>query len=219
MQHVFISYIHEDAAPVQRLCTALTTHGIEVWLDKDAIHPGERWQLAIRKAIDHGTFFIACFSSNYTARRQTFMNEELVLAIERLRLMPMHRTWFIPVKLTECEIPDQRIGAGETLQALQWVALHTDWDEGVRRIIQAIQSGGSENHAVPILSTHSPSKDMDTYELETSTIEGRNVDLINQQSGIDQSGSDGRPGLMRIKARDIRASENVVITNVKKDRH
>jgi len=67
------------------------------------------------------------------------MNEELVLAIEELRLRPTDMAWFIPVKLNRCEIPDRDIGAGATLQDLQYVELYQDWDAGIQRIVNVIQ--------------------------------------------------------------------------------
>jgi TIR domain len=84
-RHVFVSYVREDAPLVQRLVTALRQAGIEVWIDKDGIKPGTRWQQAIWKAIQQGDCFIACFSESYTSRNRTYMNEELVLAIDELR--------------------------------------------------------------------------------------------------------------------------------------
>lgn len=53
----------------------------------------------------------------------------------------MDRSWFIPVKLSECQIPDRSIGAGETLLDLQYVELFCDWDDGVSRIVAVIQPG------------------------------------------------------------------------------
>ena len=121
MAHVFISYMHSNERLVQRLCNDLTDQGIRVWIDRNSISPGVRWRQAIRRAIRDGAFFIACFSKQYSERDRSYMNEELVLAIEELRLRPTDMAWFIPVKLNRCEIPDRDIGAGATLQDLQYV--------------------------------------------------------------------------------------------------
>ena len=66
------------------------------------------------------------------------MNEELTLAIEELRQRPTNRAWFIPVLLAECAVPERSIGAGETLQDLQWVDLQRNWDDGIIKIVGAI---------------------------------------------------------------------------------
>ena len=52
--------------------------------------------------------------------------------------MPADRIWFIPVLLSECEIPDLPIGGGQTLSGLQREALYKDWESGVRRILKAM---------------------------------------------------------------------------------
>ena len=129
MKGVFISYVRENAEIVDRLYQDLKAHGIQVWLDRNDIDPGDRWEQAIRRAIQQGAFFIACFSKEYNARDRTYMNEELTLAIDVLRQRPTDQIWFIPVKLNECRIPDRDIGGGETLQVFQDVNLYEHWDD------------------------------------------------------------------------------------------
>jgi len=63
------------------------------------------------------------------------MNEELIIAVERLRQMPRDRRWFIPVLLEPTTIPDYPIGPTETLADLQHIDLSTDWEAGIRRLI------------------------------------------------------------------------------------
>jgi len=140
MSHVFISYVRENQEEVDRLCDELTKHGINIWLDRNDIAPGTRWKQAIRRAIREGAFFIACFSEEYSARSMTYMNEELIEAIEILRQRSIDQPWFIPVKLSDCEIPHRDIGAGETLRDLQWVDLYAAWEAGIQRIVGVIQS-------------------------------------------------------------------------------
>ena len=123
MPYVFISYVRENSEIVQRLRDILQTYGIEVWLDKEQLRPGHRWADAIRDAISEGAFYIACFSHAYNERSKTYMNEELTLAVEELRQRPTDHSWFIPVLLDNCEVPNRNIGGGETLRSLQWVNL------------------------------------------------------------------------------------------------
>ncbi len=148
MSHVFISYVRDDSEVVDRLVGELKRAGIEVWLDREKIRPGIRWQNAIEEAIEDGAFFIACFSEAYSERDRTHMNEELTIAIEELRLRPSDRAWFIPVVLNKSTVPKRRIGGGEKLTDLQWVDLQTDWNEGISKIVSVILdeslSDGSE---------------------------------------------------------------------------
>ena len=144
MKKVFISYVSENIEMIDRLCQELKAHGIEVWRDRDNIDPGLRWKREIRRAIQQGAFFIACFSKEYDGRKQTYMNEELTIAIAELRQRPINQAWFIPVKLNECEIPDRDIGGGETLRDLQYVNLYEDWDGNLQRILKIVQPESPE---------------------------------------------------------------------------
>jgi hypothetical protein len=138
MPHVFLSYVREDQAIVGRLVAQLKHSGVQVWLDREQIKPGQRWQSAIADAIGAGAFFIACFSSAYEKRDRSYMNAELVLAINELRRRPTDRAWFIPVMLTQCSVPDRQIGGGETLRDIQWVDLFEDWDRGLDQLLAVI---------------------------------------------------------------------------------
>jgi hypothetical protein len=50
--HIFVSYLREDRETVDRLCDDLRSAGLHVWLDREKIVPGERWKVAIRRAIE-----------------------------------------------------------------------------------------------------------------------------------------------------------------------
>ena len=139
MPRVFISYIRENSKDIIRLVNALKVHQVEVWFDQTHLQPGDRWADVIRREIAQGDFFIACFSTEFSKRRKTFMHEEITQAIEQLRQRPTAQPWFIPVLLSDCEIPDRSIGAGETLRSIQWVALYDDWEGGIRRVLAVLQ--------------------------------------------------------------------------------
>jgi hypothetical protein len=137
-RHVFLSYVRENATVVDRLVRDLQLRGVSVWLDRERLVAGQRWRDAIRTAIRAGDLFIACFSREYLGRNRSYMNEELTVAIEELRQRATSRSWFIPVSLDGCAIPERNIGAGETLHDLHWVDLTADWSRGVEMIAQAV---------------------------------------------------------------------------------
>jgi HEAT repeat protein len=139
MPRVFISYVTEDAWSAGRLARVLHVYEVDLWWDRVSLAPGQRWKDEIRRGISGGDFFIACFSENYYQRSKTYMNEELTLAIDELRQRPINRTWFIPVLLSNCQLPDRSIGGGETLRDLQAVALYDDWSDGIARILSVIK--------------------------------------------------------------------------------
>jgi hypothetical protein len=134
MSHIFISYVREDQVLVDKLVSDLKAKGALIWLDRDDIDPGQRWQDAIRDAIEQGNLFIACFSTNSESKRKSVMNEELEIAIGELKKMRYGTIWFIPVRLDRCTIPRIPIWGNQTLHDLQWVSLADGWDEGIQRI-------------------------------------------------------------------------------------
>ena len=83
--YAFISYVRENSDIVDRLAKDLQSFGIQVWLDRNDIMPGQWWKDAINGAIQKGAFFIACFSKEMNTRQETYMHGELRLAIDRLK--------------------------------------------------------------------------------------------------------------------------------------
>jgi hypothetical protein len=97
------------------------------------------WRDEIRAAVRNHEFFLACFSSEYLNRPRTFMNEELLQAIEEIR-QRTNVPWFIPIVLSG-EVPDLQIGAGRTLRDIQFVDLSGDnWSRGVERLVNLLRN-------------------------------------------------------------------------------
>jgi hypothetical protein len=138
--HAFISYVREDSHQVDELQRALEATGIRVWRDTADLWPGEDWRAKIRRAIIENTLaFIVCFSSRSVARDKSYQNEELLLAIEQLRLRRPDDPWLIPVRFNDCEVPDFDLGGGRTLSSIQRVDLFgSNRDVGTVRLAAAI---------------------------------------------------------------------------------
>lgn len=139
--HVFISYVRENSSEVDDLQRILESHGIRVWRDKSSLWPGDDWQVAIRAAItDDALVFIACFSRESVAKRQSYQHEELNLAVEEMRRRPSGQPWLIPARLNECEIPDINLGGGRTLRSLHWADLFgADAGANADRLVSAVR--------------------------------------------------------------------------------
>lgn len=139
--HVFLSYVREDAAAVNRLQRVLDAAGIPVWRDADTeLWPGEDWRSKIRQAIRRDALaFVACFSSSSARRSYSSQNAELALAIEQLRVRKTDVPWLLPVRLDDCAIPDIDIGGGRTLASIQRADLFGDHrDEGIARLVASV---------------------------------------------------------------------------------
>ncbi len=136
---VFISYVRLNSPAIDKICKEFQKNSIEYWLDRNNIDPGKFWKDAIKNAIKNGAFFLACFSAEYASKAETHMNEEIILAVEQLRLKQFDSGWFIPIKLSKCDIPDIPIMAPRTLNDIQAVMLYENWEDGIRRIVEVIK--------------------------------------------------------------------------------
>jgi hypothetical protein len=138
--HAFISHDPEDGRTADWLQHILEGAGIRVWRDAVDLLPGQNRRVEIRKAIGEGTLvFIACFSSISLARPRSIQNEELLLAVEQLRMRLPDDPWLIPVRFDDCRVPDIEIGGGRTLTSLEPADLFGDGAEtAVEQIVATV---------------------------------------------------------------------------------
>ena len=134
MSGAFISYVHEDSEIVDKMTEVLRWNAVDVWLDRKELLPGVRWKQGIALAIQRGTFFISVHSHARLRRDRSYVNEELTIAIEEVRLRPANKPWLIPVRLDDVEIEPRPIGGGETILDLQFCDLR-DWKTGMRDLL------------------------------------------------------------------------------------
>lgn len=140
MRDVFISYVRENEGEVLRIYNALIKSNISCWLDKEDLQPGEYWPTSISEAIQSGTCFLAIFSKESESKTRSHMREEVYIAIESGKLLPVNQTWIIPVRLSECNIPALDLGGGRTLNKLQYVDMHNNWKIGIDKLIGCISN-------------------------------------------------------------------------------
>lgn len=130
VKRAFISYVMEDRPLAIKLQGALEAAGINVWLDKEELWPGQDWKTEIRKAIRSDSVgFLACFSEQSLARQKSYQNEELILAVEEYRLRPPGAQWLFPVRFAEVAPPDFDLGAGRTFSDLHFSDLFGESDQ------------------------------------------------------------------------------------------
>jgi hypothetical protein len=140
IQYAFVSYVREDADEVENLLSVLRGSSIPVWKDTDNLSPGEDWKQKIREAIEDGSLaFIACFSTSSTQKLKTYMNAELDLAAQQMRLMKPGRAWLLPVRFDACDLPHFDLGGNRTLDSLQRIDLFGPGrDANLGRLITAV---------------------------------------------------------------------------------
>jgi hypothetical protein len=142
-ENVFISYVRENEEQVLKVCRHLKRHDISYWIDKEQLLPGDFWASSIYNAIKNGALFLVFFSKESETKDKSYMREEIDIAIKASKLLPLNRKWIIPVKLSECEIPDYELSNGMSLNHIQYVELFKDWNAGISFIIKSILANHS----------------------------------------------------------------------------
>jgi len=128
---VFLSYAREDVAEAVRLYEELSAKGLDVWLDKESLLPGQNWKSTIRREIRERRYFIAVLSHKSLSKRG-YVQKELKEALDVLEEYPASSVFIIPARLDDCTPSDER------LRDLHWVNMFDNWDLGVERILKTI---------------------------------------------------------------------------------
>ncbi len=126
---VFLLYARGDQEAVRRLYQHLVREGADVWLDREKILPGQDWQYEIRRAIQASDLVVVCLSRRFN-KQGGYRHEELKIALAKAHSLPEGRSFIIPARLEECDLPEslrrwQRVdlfeayGYGKLLNALQ----------------------------------------------------------------------------------------------------
>jgi TolB-like protein len=118
---IFLSYASQDAAAAQRICEALRTAGIEVFLDQSELRGGDVWDQKIRREILGCALFIPVISANTASRHEGYFRLEWDLADQRSHMMARSRVFVVPV----CLDATTEIAADvpESFQRVQWTRL------------------------------------------------------------------------------------------------
>lgn len=123
---IFVSYMREDTARVHQLVASLRLAGFDVWWDQDTLRAGDLWREVIRDVISSGGAFLACLSSTFEKRPESYMHDELAFAAQNYVDTHREQRWMIPVRLDDTPLPLVPIGSG--VNALALADLHAvDW--------------------------------------------------------------------------------------------
>ena len=123
---VFLCHAHSDAAAVYDLYRRLVRDGVDAWLDKESLLPGQDWELEIRRAVRHADIVVVCLSKRFN--QAGFRQKEVRLALDTALEQPEGEIFIVPVRLEECD----NLGS---LSRWQWVDLFEE--AGYRRLMLA----------------------------------------------------------------------------------
>jgi TIR domain len=111
---VFLCHAHADRDAVRTLYTRLTNDGVDAWLDKEKLLPGQDWELEIRKAVREADVVVVCLSKQFS--QAGFRQKEVRLALDTAMEKPEGEIFIIPARLEECDNL-------ESLRKWHWVDL------------------------------------------------------------------------------------------------
>lgn len=148
---VFISYTREDWDTVDELYKKLLSEGFKPWIDKVDLLGGQTWELEIKRAIKQSDFFLACFS-NKASEKDSFFQKEIKYGLETQAEKREGRIFLVPLKLEECEIPDN-------IGMLQWIDYYEP--DGFSRLLKTIRSQIKEKPFPPTSEFFAKAKRID----------------------------------------------------------
>ncbi len=125
--NVFLSYSHSDKEFAVKLAEDLRKQGIDIWIDKWEIQPGDSIiQKIFLQGLANTDFFLILLSSE--SIRSKWVAEELNAAIVK-KMEGVTRV--IPLIKERCDVP-------LPLRTLLWVDLSSDYDEGIRTLVKTM---------------------------------------------------------------------------------
>ncbi|CAG1006819.1 hypothetical protein ANAEL_03460 [Anaerolineales bacterium] len=126
---VFLCHAHADREAVYALYTRLTEYGVDAWLDKKKLLPGQDWELEIRKAVREADVVVVCLSKQFN--QAGFRQKEVRLALDTAMEKPEGDIFIIPARLDECENL-------ESLRKWHWVDLFEK--DGYQDLVRALRA-------------------------------------------------------------------------------
>ena len=138
---VFLAYVQEDSAAVDRLYAALEENGFAPWMDRRKLMPGQNWPRAIEEAIETSDFFVPCFSSRSVSKKGGFQ-AEIRYALDCARGIPLDEIFIVPLRLDDCPVP------GRIRKELQYIDLFPRWSRGLRRLISVMGQTGRRRESL-----------------------------------------------------------------------
>ncbi len=115
---VFLCHSSGDKPVVHKLYKRLVADGIDAWLDKEKLLPGQDWKQEIPRAVREADIVLICLTKN-SVNKTGYVQKEMKFALDVAEEQPSGAIFLIPVRLEECDVPD-------SLSKYHWADLF--WD-------------------------------------------------------------------------------------------
>lgn len=126
---VFLCHASGDKPVVQKLYSRLVNDGVDAWLDKEKLIPGQNWQIEIPKAVRNSDIVLVCLSTQ-SVNKEGFVQKEIKIALDAADEKPEGTIFIIPARLENCNVP-------ERISQFHWVDLFAD--NGYEWLMKALQ--------------------------------------------------------------------------------
>lgn len=126
---VFLCHASSDKPKVRELYLRLVNDGVDAWLDKEKLIPGQNWQIEIPKAVRNSDVVLVCLSPQ-SANKEGFVQKEIKIALDAADEKPEGTIFIIPVRLEECNVP-------ERISQFHWVDLFSE--NGYEWLLKALR--------------------------------------------------------------------------------
>ncbi len=144
---VFLCHASGDKPPVRDLYKRLTIEGVDAWLDKEKLLPGQDWRLEIPKAVQESDVVVICLSKK-SVTKEGYVQKEIKFALDIAEEKPDGTIFLIPARLEDCTVPDR-------LSRWHWVDLYEE--NGFTQLLRSLKL-----RADAVGATVEPAHDVDT---------------------------------------------------------
>jgi hypothetical protein len=128
---IFLSYAQEDKIIVEQMVASLENQGIHVWLDKEMLSPGDKWEDRISEAIKSSRYFMPILSKA-SVEKVGYVQVEIRKALRAMEKYPANEIYIIPVRIEKCtpSFPE--------FEAIHYIDLFPDFNFSMTQLIYSI---------------------------------------------------------------------------------
>lgn len=152
---VFLCHAHADRDAVRALYTRLTNDGVDAWLDKEKLLPGQDWKFEIENAVHEADVVVVCLSKQFNL--EGFRQREVRWALDKAMEKPEGEIFIIPARLEECNML-------KSLAKWHWVNLFEK--DGYEWLLRSLQARAKTVNAILLSSRVSTIEEVKTRAVE-----------------------------------------------------
>ena len=129
MTNIFISHSSQDRQ-ASNLAKELEKYGLDIWISKQNIRGGQKWEKSIKQGIRDCDFFVIVLSSNSVVSSEV---------IKEFKLAFNHNKIIIPVVVESIDSSVLKEGLWKSIELTQQIDLVENWESGIRKILSSVR--------------------------------------------------------------------------------